>query len=40
MDPATMLLGTIFLVCTTVMTVGGGYAYVIHRRIERRKRKN
>lgn len=40
MDPATMLLGTIFVVLATSMAVGGGYAYAIHRKLERRKRKS
>jgi hypothetical protein len=40
MDSATLLLGTIFVVLTVAMTIAGGYAYYVHRKLEaRRKRK-
>lgn len=40
MDPAIMLLSTIFIVSVSILAVGSGYAYTVYRRLERRKRKS
>lgn len=39
MDPAIMLLSVIFGVSAIILVFGSGYAYVVHRKLERRKRK-
>lgn len=39
MDPASTLLGILFTACASILLVGGGFAYKIHRRQERRHRK-
>ena len=39
MDTATLLLGTIFVVLTVSMTIAGGYAYTIHRKLEARRKR-
>jgi hypothetical protein len=39
MDSATLLLGTIFVVLTVSMTIAGGYAYSVHRKLETRRKR-